>query len=242
MILRNWRSASSMPAAVQRRHMSPDLPALDVAAGAADGLDHRLARVRRRERALEPAADAEAGEGERLLQALAQRGGGAGVRALELGGERAQLLERAAWSSSAQAARSRRLTSGRSRSGRWSSTLRSLWRTQRCTGVWRRTRRGPPCASALAPSRTTSTPCSTSRPRSTRSASSVVATVAFSVEPSHSPSGILDAVGRDPERDDAAAALQLDPVEHQHRQAHVVQRAAHQRVQVLARARRRTRG
>jgi len=24
MILRNWRSASSMPAAVQRRHMSPD--------------------------------------------------------------------------------------------------------------------------------------------------------------------------------------------------------------------------
>src|SRR4051812_13911297 len=38
---------------------------------------------------------------------------------------------------------------------------------------------------------TTSTPCSTSRPRSTRLASSVVATVAFSVEPSHSPSGCL---------------------------------------------------
>ena len=49
-------------------------------------------------------------------------------------------------------------------------------------------------------------------------------TVLFSVEPSHSPSGILIAVGRDAERDDAAAALQLDPVEHQHRQPDVVER------------------
>src|SRR5215210_672471 len=46
--------------------------------------------------------------------------------------------------------------------------------------------------SAFAPSSTTSTPCSTSSPRSTRLASSVVATVAFSVEPSHRPSGCFE--------------------------------------------------
>ena len=40
------------------------------------------------------------------------------------------------------------------------------------------------------------------------------------------PERVLDAVGVDPERDDAAAALELDPVEHQHRQAQVVERAA----------------
>ena len=51
------------------------------------------------------------------------------------------------------------------------------------------------------------------------------------------PERVLDAVGVDPERDDAAAALELDPVEHQHRQAQVVERAAHQLDQVLARAR-----
>jgi len=51
------------------------------------------------------------------------------------------------------------------------------------------------------------------------------------------PERMLDAVGVDPERDDAATALQIDPVEHQHRQAQVVERAAHQLDQVLARAR-----
>jgi hypothetical protein len=70
------------------------LPALDVAAGAADGLDHRLARVRRCERALEPAANTEAGDGERLLDALSERRGGAGVGAREFVGERAQSVER----------------------------------------------------------------------------------------------------------------------------------------------------
>src|SRR5207245_9681307 len=43
----------------------------------------------------------------------------------------------------------------------------------------------------LAPSITNRIACSGSRPRSTRSASSVRASVAFSVDPSHSPSGIL---------------------------------------------------
>ena len=45
--------------------------------------------------------------------------------------------------------------------------------------------------SALEPSSTNSIPCSGSSPRSTRSDSSAVATVAFSVDPSHSPSGIF---------------------------------------------------
>ena len=92
------------------------------------------------------------------------------------------------WSSSAHAWRSRRLTAGWSRSGRCSSTFRSLWRTQRCTGA-----RSPKTSrialrSGLEPSITHSTPCVGSRPRSTRSASSALATVAFSVEPSQSPS------------------------------------------------------
>jgi hypothetical protein len=61
--------------------------------------------------------------------------------------------------------------------------------------------------------------------------------VAFSVLPSHSPSGILIPFAGDRERDHVRAVLQLDPVDHQHRQAHVVEPAAHQRVEVLARAR-----
>jgi hypothetical protein len=52
--------------------------------------------------------------------------------------------------------------------------------------------------------------------------------VAFSVEPSHSPSGIFHPLGRDPERDDVAAVGDLDPVEHHHREAHVLQPASHQ--------------
>src|SRR6266540_3468751 len=46
----------------------------------------------------------------------------------------------------------------------------------------------------------------------------------------------LHPVGADPERDDAAAALELDSVQHQHRQAQVVEAAAHQPDQVVARA------
>ncbi len=77
--------------------------------------------------------------------------------------------------------------------------------------------------SALPPSITNRIACSGSRPRSTRSASSVRASVAFSVEPSHSPSGILTPSVRDAERDDVRALGDLQAVEHHHRQAHVVQ-------------------
>jgi len=44
----------------------------------------------------------------------------------------------------------------------------------------------------------------------------------------------LDALGGDAERYDAAAALELDPVEHQGGQADVVEAAAHERHEVLA--------
>jgi len=53
-----------------------------------------------------------------------------------------------------------------------------------------------------------------------------------SARPSQAPNGLaerdLDAVGSDPQRDDAAAALELDAVEHQRRQPDVAHVAAHQ--------------
>src|SRR3954465_1032486 len=51
------------------------------------------------------------------------------------------------------------------------------------------------------------------------------------------PQGVLDAVAVDAEADDAAAALELDAVEHHHRQAQVRERPRHQIDEVLARAR-----
>src|SRR5437764_14182759 len=60
-----------------QRHLA-GRPALHVALGAADDLEHRLARVRRLERALEVAAYAEPAEGERLFHPFAQRAGGPG--------------------------------------------------------------------------------------------------------------------------------------------------------------------
>src|SRR5205807_175795 len=94
-----------------QRHLA-GRPALDVALGAADDLEHRLAGVCRLQRALEVAGNAEPRERQCLFD-------------------------------------------------------------------------------AFAPSITNRIPCSGSRPRSTRSESSAVATVAFSVEPCQSPSGIL---------------------------------------------------
>jgi hypothetical protein len=51
------------------------------------------------------------------------------------------------------------------------------------------------------------------------------------------PERVLGPVGVDPQGDDAAAALELDPVEHQHRQPQIIERAAHQLDEVLAGAR-----
>ena len=88
MTLRNCFSASSIPAAVQRRPISPEDQCLTLRWVRADGVDHRLARVRGLERAPELALDPEPDHGQRLLHALAQRAGGAGVGVLELVGER----------------------------------------------------------------------------------------------------------------------------------------------------------
>ena len=65
-----------------------------VALGAADGVDHRLARVGGFERAAELAVDPEPDHGQRLLHPLAQRAGSAGVGTFELAGEDLELFER----------------------------------------------------------------------------------------------------------------------------------------------------
>ena len=87
---------------------------------------------------------------------------------------------------------------------------------------------------ALDPSITNSIPCSGSRPRSTKSERSAVATVAFSVEPSHSPSGIFTPSVVIPNATIIIRPLQLQAVEHHHREAQIAQLAAHQLAQCLA--------
>src|SRR6266540_7528164 len=94
MIMRNCRSASSSPAAVQRKAISPDCQRLTLTAGAPDALDHRLTRVRRSERALQRASDAQAGDCKRLGQPLAQRSCRAGMAALQLDSQSVQPIDR----------------------------------------------------------------------------------------------------------------------------------------------------
>jgi hypothetical protein len=67
--------------------------------------------------------------------------------------------------------------------------------------------------------------------------SSVVATASVLGGPVPEPQGVLDAVGVDAEADDAAAALELDTVEHHHRQPQVPQRPRHEIDELLACAR-----
>jgi hypothetical protein len=62
-----------MPAAVQRNAISPEDPALDVALGATDDLNHRLARGRALERAFQVAGDAEPRPATLGLQAFDKR-------------------------------------------------------------------------------------------------------------------------------------------------------------------------
>src|SRR5215210_501443 len=191
MTLRNWRSASSMPAAVQRRHISPE--------------DQRF--TLRDERRTHSIMDSQGFVEERVALSAPETPRRFTVSvsaspsrsdAAAPGCERSSSHARASrrswavsWSASAHAERNLRLTVGRSRSGRCSATLRSLCLTQRWTGVWTPSTSRTALRSALAPSSTQSTPWEVSRPRSTRSASSPVATAAVSAEPSQRPSGIL---------------------------------------------------
>src|SRR5947209_1969959 len=106
---------------------------------------------------------------------------------------------------------------------------------QRCTGTSPNTDRTA-LRSAFDPSSTNNIPCSGSRPRSTRSESSAVATVAFSVLPSHSPSGIFTPSVVIPSATTLVWPLEVDPVDHHHRESHVVEAATHERLEVLARS------
>ena len=135
------------------------------------------------------------------------------------------------WSLSAHAPRIRTRTCGRSRSGSRSETFRSLWRWQRCTSACSPNTSLIALRSALPPSITNRIACSGSRPRSTRSASSIATSVAFSVLPSHSPSGIFTPSVEIPSATTCVRSAISKPVEHHHRQAHVIQPAAHQLAQ-----------
>ena len=101
---RNRRSASSIPGGGPAERQVARLPALDVAAGAADALDHRLARVRALQRPLQrPASSSPAGRRGRSLPWRAVRAGWRGhearlppaSRRVELEGP---LLSGASWS------------------------------------------------------------------------------------------------------------------------------------------------
>src|SRR3954469_24391761 len=85
--------------------------------------------------------------------------------------------------------------------------------------------------SALPPSMTNRIACSQSRPRSTRSASSVLARVAFSVEPSQRPSAIFTPSVLIPSATTCVASATSTPVEHHHRQADVIQAPGQQLLQ-----------
>ena len=61
--------------------------------------------------------------------------------------------------------------------------------------------------------------------------------LAFSVEPSHDPSGCLGASVSIPSATMQRPPLELDPVEPRHRRAQIIQRAAQRLDRVLARAR-----
>ena len=94
MMRRNCCSASSIPSAVQRRHISPVCQRLTL----------RLVRRQisiidsqgfgRLEHSFQIASDPKPRERECLLEALVERASGAGMRAFELGSERVQLIER----------------------------------------------------------------------------------------------------------------------------------------------------
>ncbi len=87
MILRNCRSAWSIPAAVHLKGHIPGLPPFHVALGLADDLDHRLDRVRRRQRPLQRSTHPEALHREGLVHPFAQALPSVGVDVLELRGE-----------------------------------------------------------------------------------------------------------------------------------------------------------
>ena len=143
----------------------------------------------------------------------------------------------ASWSSSAHAWRSRRRTSGRSRSGRWSEHVallvahaalhRGVDAEHVADRLAQRLGAVDDHEHALLDVEAALDEVGQQRGRDRRVLGRAVP----------EPERVLDAVAVDPQRHDAAAALELDPVEHQHRETQIAERAAHELDQVLARAR-----
>ena len=209
------------------------LPALHVALGVADDLDHALARVRRAQRLGELAGDPEPHQRQRVLEAFAQRAGGVGPGPVELCGEQlepllgelgvgqrprrahpgADLVAVALGQQIADVALLVALAAMHERvlaedvADRLAQRLAAVDDEQdRLLGV-----------------QAAVDEIGQQRPRERG-----VLGAAFP-----EPERDLDAFGADPERDDVRALGDLEAVEHHHRQAHVIQPARHQ----LARAR-----
>jgi len=99
------------------------LPALDVAAGGAADADHRLDRVRAAQGPPELLVDAESLQRHGLGEALAQRRRGASA---QLPGEGPETVQCGGVIGEVPGRPQAALIAGRSRSARWSKTLRSL--------------------------------------------------------------------------------------------------------------------
>jgi hypothetical protein len=85
---RNWRSAASLPAAAQRRRMSPSRHRFHVAGGVSGDGDHRLDRVGGPQRAEECPVDTETTHGEHLFEALSDGAGRIRPPVFNFGGQR----------------------------------------------------------------------------------------------------------------------------------------------------------
>ena len=224
MILRNWRSASSMPAAVQRRHMSPFCQRLTLrlmrrtvsiidSHGFVDA-SVRLSRPRTPRRVTVS------------VSSMPSRSDAAapGCERRELVGEHAQLVERAVVvverpGGSQPAAHERPVALGQMREHvsllvADAALDRRVDAEHVADGLAERLGAVDDDQHALLDIQAALDEVGQQRGRDGGVLGRAVP----------QPERVLDAVGVDPERDDAAAALELDPVEHQHRQAQISQR------------------
>src|SRR4051795_12691201 len=191
MILRNCCSATSMPAAVQRLRMSPScqrftlrcvlrtISIIDSQGFVEHSVLASCPSIPRRVSvsvSAMPSRSEPAASGHVWSSSEASRSSRCSASSASVSDHAARIRERT-WS--------------RSRSGSRSVTFRSLWRWHRWTRACSPKTSWIARLSALPPSMTNRIAWSRSRPRSTRSASNVRASGAFSVLPSQSPSGIL---------------------------------------------------
>ena len=229
MIRRNCCSATSMPAAVQRLRMSPSCQRFTlrwVWRTISIMLSHGF--VEQSVVASLPLIPSRISVSV-SSHALAQRAGGVGPGLIELCRRAAPAAaRRVSGSVSDQAARIRARTVSRSRSGSRSVTFLSLWRWQRCTSAC-----SPKTSLIARLQRLGAVDHEQDRLLGIKAAVDEVGQqrpgergVLGRALPE--PERDLDALGGDPERDDVRAIGDLEAVEHHHRQAHVVQPAAHQ--------------